>query len=104
MGSGCVVTNVITVGNGGNDNYMLIDGGGAVMNSIDCRMYSYVTGTNNHVVVTGTGSLWSTSAKIMLGAAANSCGSYIIVTNGGVLNCAGGLWVGQSRQRGGAGG
>ncbi|MCE9559031.1 MAG: hypothetical protein K8R88_08780, partial [Armatimonadetes bacterium] len=85
------VTNTLTVGSGvGSSSNLMVISGGGIVNSLFGIIGN--NSSNNTVLVTGQGSVWSNyfldlggsgSAVLMVGSGANSSGNSLIVSNGG---------------------
>lgn len=73
----------LTIGDESSFNSLLIDNGGTVNNEI-CIMGFTPDGNNNQAVVSGVGSTWTNSNKLVIG----SFGSFnsLLITNGGTVN------------------
>ena len=86
----------VTVGNLGSGNSLTISNGGQVVTGGVLYAYGLIGGnlagnpnsSNNSVVVTGTGSLWSMPDALAVGAAPNSSGNSLTIANGGKVQAA----------------
>ncbi|MFA6563651.1 MAG: autotransporter domain-containing protein [Verrucomicrobiia bacterium] len=88
------------VGYYGSSNTMIIASGGVVMDNIGyVGLNGNLGGGGNSVLVTGSGSLWSNAADVVVGAyngngPPNSDRNSLTVTNGGFVLAGGDLYVG----------
>ena len=73
----------LVVGVSGSSNSMTISNGGAVTNDYDSYIGSNNLSSNNSVLVTGTNSLWTNSAKLYVGYAGSS--NSMTISNGGTV-------------------
>lgn len=82
----------LSIGNLGSDNSLIISNGGRVMNGSNGFAYGLIgagaNSSNNFVVVTGTGSLWSMSDALSVGSGPNSSGNSLTISNGGKVQAA----------------
>ena len=77
----------LTVGSNNSGIGMVISGGGTVQNAAGTIGYT-TTSSNNSVLVTGVGSLWSNSAALLVGN--QGSGNSLVISNGGkVANVSG---------------
>jgi T5SS/PEP-CTERM-associated repeat protein len=85
-GTGSVWSNVssaLYVGYYGSDNGLVISNRGRVFNTLGYIGYMGAA-SNNTVLVTGVGSLWSNSSTLYIGNN-NSSGNSLVITNGGTV-------------------
>jgi M6 family metalloprotease-like protein len=74
--------NDLFVGNGGSGNRLVIESNAIVRNAIG-RVGELVGSSNNSVLVTGVGSLWSNALDLIVGNGGS--GNSLTITNGGVV-------------------
>ena len=69
--SGLETLGALVIGYGGSSNSLVISNGGTVANAESVIGFE-LTASNNSVVVTGTGSLWTNSSDLYVGSSGNS--------------------------------
>jgi len=101
----------LTIGKYGSGNSLVISNGGKVVSAPQVvnapGTYGVIgaeaNSSNNSVLVTGTGSLWSMSDTLEVGAGANSSGNSLTIANGGKVQAEGQYFLGVALYLGGYG-
>ncbi|MFA7004078.1 MAG: PEP-CTERM sorting domain-containing protein, partial [Verrucomicrobiia bacterium] len=86
--NGAVGAGYINIGEAGSGNNLTIANGGQVSN-VFSAIGSQAVASNNWVLVTGTGSVWSSSDQVSMGDAGSR--NQLIITNGGAVLTANGF-------------
>ena len=95
-GSAWYCTGVLTAGNAGSSNSLIIANGGTVksFNVGASRIGQTATARNNSVLVTGAGSTLTNSGSFIMGGAAGANNNSLTISNGGSFNSAAGNFIG----------
>src|SRR5439155_507311 len=79
-GSRWLVASDLSVGSSGSGNRLTVENGGLVDN-LSGKVGDSVGSLNNLAVISGSGSLWTNRANVIVGS--SSSGNQLLVTNGG---------------------
>ncbi len=82
--SGGVLNGTLTIGNTGSFNQLVVTNGGAIISAGTNYIGNSSTSSNNSVLMTGAGSVWSNSSLLVFGN--NGAGNRLTIANGGQIS------------------